>query len=65
MVSIMFFNLEIFVYLVMAVKCIDMDLLVKVDIALKYIALSKMMIMVWLYLRSFVHFPSVKYRWGI
>lgn len=49
----------------MAVKCIDMDLLVKVDIALKYIALSKMMIMVWLYLRSFVHFPSVKYRWGI
>lgn len=45
MVSIMLFNLEIFVYLVMAVKCIDTGLLVKV--ALKCIILSKMMIVVW------------------
>lgn len=63
MVSLMFFNLEIFVYLVMVVKCIDMDLLVKVDTALKYIILSKMMIVVWLYLRFFVHFLAVKYSW--
>lgn len=59
------FNLEIFVHLIMAVKCIDMDLLVKVDTALKYIILSKMMIVVWLYLRSFVHFLAVKYSWEI
>lgn len=63
MVSIMFFNWEIFIYFVMSIKCIDMDLLVKVDMPLKCIILSEMMIMAWLYLRSFVNFLSVKYSW--
>lgn len=63
MVSIMFFNWEIFIYFVMSIKCIDMDLLVKVRMPLKYIILSEMMIMPWLYLRSFVNFLSVKYSW--
>lgn len=63
MVSIMFFNWEIFIYFVMSIKCIDMDLLVKVDAPSEYIILSEMMIVVWLYLRSFVNFLSVKYSW--
>lgn len=63
MVSVMFFTLEILVYLVMSVKHIGIGFACESRCSFK-IHYCRVMIVVCSHLRSFVHFPHVKDSWG-